>query len=119
MFNGPVGSLNILLYGLSITRNIVNNKYKDSIRLAIIGLIVGVLPLIPTLTAVLIAQVAGIRLTEAGAPDIAYGEFLYSMYICFWGIIISVPVGGILIFISFIRAFCTALRKQHENQNTI
>jgi hypothetical protein len=91
----------------------VKNKYQDSTRLAIIGVIVGVLPLIPTLIAVLIAEIVGIRLTEAGAPDIAYGEFLYSMYICFWGIIISIPIGGILIFLSFIRALRTVLRKKH------
>jgi len=89
----------------------VFNKYKSSLRLGIIGLIIGVLPLVPTFSAVLIAQVLGIELTEAGVPDVAYGEILYSLYICFWGIIISIPLGGMLIFVSFIRAARIASQK--------
>lgn len=81
-------------------------SYKIPGRIARISLIIGFIPLVPFLIGFFIANIFDIRVTEATAPDVPFGELLYALNISFWGLLASVPIAVLGFTISAIWFLC-------------
>ena len=92
-------------------------NYRTPKRVIIASMIIGVLPLIPTLIAAAIASVFSIPLSEAGPPNVPFGSLLYAMSLCFWGVLISGPIGIIGATIGIVWSLCVAAINKSRRLN--
>jgi len=80
------------------------------LRLAILSIVIGLLPIIPAIIAGIMASICGCEINDAGVTGecIVFGKdissHLYSMYVTAWFGMISVPLATCGLFISGVWA---------------
>lgn len=91
----------------SISKVLNPRSYKLSIIVALIGIFIAVSPIIPVLTAGVIAGIFSCPLDEGSVhPCIIagydMGDTLYAMGVMGWGMLATLPLGGFLFALSAI-----------------
>ena len=85
------------------------SRLRWPLAVAAAGAVFAVLPLIVAATAAMIAKWAGCRLDEGSVHPckvcgVEVGERLYSMFVNFWLVFITFPIGGLIAFVAL--AWC-------------
>jgi hypothetical protein len=82
------------------------SNYKIPKQIAYFSIGIGLLPLIPFLLGGAIATLFGVQVTEAGPPNMPFGELVYILIMCFWGFIVSLPIAVMGMLISAVWFIC-------------